>query len=105
MKSQVYHLHFRMILWAIVLPWTFVAAFQCQITPMNPFQCKTQHDSTISKTEIDISDVLAEIEAALLFAQYALPSSGSICVERQELSSLALQQQQQQQDQERQPMI
>jgi hypothetical protein len=102
MKSQVYHLHFRMILWAIVLPWTFVAVFQCQITPMNFVQCKTQHNSTISKIEIDISVVLAEIEAALLFAQDALPSSGSIGVDWQELSSLALQQQQQ--DQERQPM-
>lgn len=97
MKSQVYHLHFRMILWAIVLPWTFVAAF-------NPFQRKPQHDSTISKTEIDISDVLAETEAALHFAQDALPSSDSIDDERQELSTLALQQQQQDQERQSFPM-
>lgn len=59
-----------------------------------------QRGSSFARTEIDISDVLAETEAALLLAQDALPSSDRISADRHDLNTFVAQQQKQ--DQQRQ---
>eukprot|EP00980_Cylindrotheca_fusiformis_P007991 scaffold1704_cov105-Cylindrotheca_fusiformis.AAC.2 len=81
----------QMVLWAMILPWTSLVAFQCHSVSMNPRLF--QRGTTIFGTDIDISDVLAETEVALMLAQDSLPGSERIGEERVELSTLAAEQQ------------